>query len=197
MLLGGHRASSSRCMLAFPNRARRVSQLRAPAQVSPLNSIGYTMTVTPGVPFALQPTAFVLDTQFSPSANRTVTIFASEFPNFFRPWETGGKTATHHLRGQNYALLDGVTAITDANGVATWERLTLIASSSKFLYLFFYCDVRHVCMRLSFSLPDIVHAHAHGHARRQRGLATVRSRHSTTSLQRRAWTLSGCRQFVE
>ena len=49
--------------------------------------------------------------------------------------------ALHHVRGQSYALLDNVvSSTTGADGIATWDSLTLTASSSKFLYIMFYSE---------------------------------------------------------
>ena len=51
------------------------------------------------------------------------------------------RPSLHHPRGQNYALLSGdVSLPSDENGIAVFTDVTLVASSSKYLYLMFYCD---------------------------------------------------------
>ena len=111
-------------------------------------AVGVNMHVTPGIPFSKQPSVLVTDLSYRPVANATVTVFASEYLNFFQEWvpeaaktDRSDGTALHHARGQNYALLSGATsALTGADGIATWTDLTLLASSSKYLYLMFYCE---------------------------------------------------------
>ena len=78
-------------------------------------------------------------------------VFTSAVPNFFSDFAhadastpaalTKSLETKSYLRGQNYHLLGGVTSLpTDSEGHASWSNLTLLASSSKFLYLYFYCE---------------------------------------------------------
>ena len=107
--------------------------------------------VLAGGRFEPQPKVRVLDGDGAPLAERMVTIFVSEAPNFFTPfYDVDASTpqttinsleVKAYLRGQNYHLISGaVSTRTDANGFASWSNLTLVASSSKFLYLYFYCE---------------------------------------------------------
>ena len=79
-----------------------------------------------------------------------VVVWSSNVPNIFvssqphvgfsaQDTAAVGKL-THYVRGQDIALLSGNRAVTDADGVATWEALTIEAASSRFVYLNFYCD---------------------------------------------------------
>ena len=110
--------------------------------------VGTNMRVTPGEPFAAQPSVLLLDAAGRPVANATAVAFATEHLNFFQEWVSeAAKTSRsdgaqlHHTRGQNYALLEGVvSSVTGPDGVASWSNLTLTAASSRFLYLMFFCD---------------------------------------------------------
>ncbi len=110
--------------------------------------VGTNMRVEPGVPFSKQPRVLLLDEFDRPVPNATVTMFASENLNYFQDFrrEADKKSRSdgaslHHPRGQNYALLSGdVSLPSDENGIAVFTDVTLVASSSKYLYLMFYCD---------------------------------------------------------
>ena len=110
--------------------------------------VGVNMHVEPGVPFATQPKVLLLGEDDKPVKNAIVTVFASENLNYFQDFRResdkasrSAGTALHHPRGQNYALLSGdVSLPSDENGIAEFTNVTLIASSSKYLYLMFYCD---------------------------------------------------------
>ena len=110
--------------------------------------VGVNMHVEPGVPFATQPKVLLLGEDDKPVKNAIVTVFASENLNYFQDFRResdkasrSAGTALHHPRGQNYALLSGdVSLPSDENGIAEFTNVTLIASSSKYLYLMFYCE---------------------------------------------------------
>jgi hypothetical protein len=103
--------------------------------------------VTVGVPFAQQPAVFVRDSQGRPLANRTVKAFAWGHANFFDSWAPTSPIgvrigyAGSHLRGQNFALLENAESLlSDENGYAVFEGLTVRAATSPNLHLMFYCD---------------------------------------------------------
>ena len=108
--------------------------------------VGVSMNIEPGVPFDKQHSVLLLGWDKEPVPNAVVTIFASENLNYFKDFEEdktsrSAGTSLHHPRGQNHALLSGVVSLpSDENGIAVFTNLTLIASSSKFLYLMFYCE---------------------------------------------------------
>lgn len=122
------------------------------AVVRPVNGGGATSAQV-GVPLPVQPVVQVVDSEGRGLANRTVVVWSSTVPNIYREWfempttfpgvdfAALGKT-THHMRGQSIALLEGETAVTDADGVAHFTSLTITASSSRFGYLNFYCEGR-------------------------------------------------------
>ena len=62
------------------------------------------------------------------------------------PWEPEsllGRSigrATHHIRGQSIALLSGVRAVTDGDGIARWSDLTVSAASTRYIHLNFFCE---------------------------------------------------------
>ena len=105
---------------------------------------------TLGQPLFSQPRVIVRDYRGTPLADRTVVVWSSNVPNIFVSSQphvgfSAQDTAdvgklTHYVRGQDIALLSGNRAVTDADGVATWEALTIEAASSRFVYLNFYCD---------------------------------------------------------
>ena len=110
--------------------------------------VGVNMKVEPGVPFEKQPRVLLIGEDDLPVKNAIVTVFASENLNYFQDFRPesdkasrSAGTALHHPRGQNYALLSGdVSLPSDENGIAEFTNVTLMASSSKYLYLMFYCD---------------------------------------------------------
>ena len=108
------------------------------------------VVATLGQPLSSQPRVIVRDYRGTPLADRTVVVWSSNVPNIFvssqphvgfsaQDTAAVGKL-THYVRGQDIALLSGNRAVTDADGVATWEALTIEAASSRFVYLNFYCD---------------------------------------------------------
>ena len=108
--------------------------------------VGVSMYIEPGVPFDKQPSVLLLGWDKKPVPNAVVTVFASENLNYFKDFEEdktsrSAGTTLHHPRGQNYALLSGdVSLPSDENGIAVFTNVTLTASSSKYLYLMFYCE---------------------------------------------------------
>ena len=106
------------------------------------------LQVTVGEPFSVQPSVFVSDAVGNPVAGAVVTAFASEYPNFYQAWVPEEQKSSkddgavlHHVRGQCYALLGGVTSsVTGADGIASWHNLSVTAAASKYLYLFFFSE---------------------------------------------------------
>lgn len=103
-----------------------------------------------GQPLPAQPQVLVTDYTGTPLANRTVIVWSSNVPNIFVSDKqhvgfSGQDTAaigklTYYIRGQSIALLSNTRAVTNAQGLATWEGLTIEAASSRYVYLNFYCD---------------------------------------------------------
>ena len=95
--------------------------------------------VEQGQPLPVQPQVLVEDEFGQPLANRTVVAFSYHTPYFFSQWlnRSGLRTErgvlTHHLRGQNQALLRNASAVSDSNGLAVFSGLAVEAASSKFL----------------------------------------------------------------
>lgn len=116
---------------------------------------GAGVKATIGVPLAPQPRVRVSDATGKPLANRTVVVWASSVANIYRA-DAGNSSRggffgqdvsddgkqTYYIRGQNLALLSGTRAVTDADGYAEWDALTVTAASTQIAWLNFYCDGR-------------------------------------------------------
>ena len=103
--------------------------------LKPLGPAPPDVTIGPsGWPTWAQPEVLVLSDEWMPLAGKKVTIFSWPWPEF----ET--TEAKHHIVGQHLALLEGNTAISDAEGIASFSSLHITTATSPFTYLMLYCE---------------------------------------------------------
>lgn len=77
----------------------------------------------------------VLSDEWRRLEGRRVTVFAGDRPEI----RMRGRS-THHMFGQAYALVEGATAVTNADGVATFSKFKVTAATQAWTYLYFYCE---------------------------------------------------------
>lgn len=88
-----------------------------------------------GWPTWAQPKVLVLSDEWIPLPGKKVVIFSWPWPEF-EMTESG----THHITGQQLALLQNNTAISDNNGIASFTALQITAATAPFTYLMLYCE---------------------------------------------------------
>jgi hypothetical protein len=115
-----------------------LTSVAAQLNVTTPPAFNYDLTGNPLAPtntFITQPVVQVCDNTGAPIPNKTVIAFSWPEPLF------AGWGSTYNIEAGKFAWLENAVSLpSDVNGYANFTNLTVLGSTSKYMYLYFHCD---------------------------------------------------------